>query len=199
MPSFLLRKKSYLFHFLDAPCPLWLFHKLTPQSFQYFLFPPFTPIEIQRFDSHASFFRKLPDCSLSRNYCTTVRGHRKGKVDFMIKKYTVSHKKVVDRTFKDVLGGKIVWLISTTLGSFCCFCPFGLFWPFWPFWVFWPFDLFGSFGLLILLAFLAFLFCFVCFFACLVFLVLLIFSFIVGCFVFCFSSLWPPCNLLAFQ
>ena len=141
---------------------------------------------------NASFFRKLPDCSLSRNYCTTDPGHQNGKVDLMIKKIQGVPKKVVDRTFKDVLGGKIVWLISTTLGSFCCFCPFGLFWPFWPFWVFWPFDLFGSFGLLILLAFL---FCFVCFFACLVFLFLLIF------FSYCSSllSLWPPFNLLAFQ
>ena len=189
MPSFLLRKIIFV---SLCSLPLVTFSQADFSVFPIFSLSTFhSRLRFKNLMVNASFFRKLPDCSLSRNYCTTVRGHRKGKVDFMIKKYTVSHKKVVDRTFKDVLGGKIVWLTSTTF----LFCNFGLFWPFWPFWpfwVFWPFDLFGSFGLLILLAFL---FCFVCFFACLVFLFLLIF------FSYCSSllSLWPPFNLLAFQ
>ena len=96
---------------------------------------------------NASFFRKLPDCSLSRNYCTTDPGHQNGKVDLMIKKIQGVPKKVVDRTFKDVLGGKIVWLISTTFAVFAAFVLLAFFGPF---------GLFGSFGLLIFLALLAF-------------------------------------------
>ena len=108
---------------------------------------------------NASFFRKLPDCSLSRNYCTTVRGHRKGKVDFMIKKIHGVPQKSCWQNFQGCIGRQNCLANFNHLGQFLLLLSF---WPFlallaflgllafWSFWLFWPFDPFGLFGLFVL-------------------------------------------------
>ena len=175
----------FTFWMLLVPCDL--FHKLaysSPQFFQYFLFPPFTPIEIQRFYGQHIFVIRIintqnlyDNSGLFENFLIAPQTWPNWAIRMvkLISWWKTGCPKNLLTEFSRMYKEANFLVTYNHLGQSLLFLSF---WPF--FRPFWPFVLF---------AFLPF------FFTCLVFLVLLIFSLIVdsfGCFWFwLLTPIWP--------